>query len=153
MSYHGVLTNGPIVNVWLCVFSKIKQCCGVRLTISEQHPPVLEVADETMQVIITGRNIMRSTISPYISAMISCEYMRNTFVKSSETQLLYFLFAWNLWKITKANLISADGSSKNTRERCSKWRHGKSTVLFYRLQCPSEFISTEFASSVTPPKL
>ena len=31
--------------------------------------------------------------------------------------------------------------------------HGKSTVLFYRLQCPWEFISTEFASSVTPPKL
>ena len=41
-------------------FQKIKQCYGVRRTIS-----VLEVADETMQVIITGRNIMRREAGEY----------------------------------------------------------------------------------------
>ena len=43
----------------------IKQCRGDRRTISEQHPLFLEVDDETMQVIITGRNIMRCEEEEY----------------------------------------------------------------------------------------
>ena len=58
-----------------------------------------------------------------------------------------------------------DQNSKRTRGRwffgwfyffwkhSSNWRHRKSNVLLYRLQCPSDITSTKFASSFTPPKL
>ena len=54
------------VCVCVCVFyGTIKQWSGVRRTISEQHPSVLEVADETMQVTISGRNMMRREEEEY----------------------------------------------------------------------------------------